>query len=259
MANKKLTTLRFWEEYWDDKKKVPENKKQSLLTLELLKVFKKYLKPDSALKILEIGGAPGEYLLYMLNQFHYSVHSLDYSGIGNQKTIETFKKAGREVEVFERDLFSDNLDLPLFDIVYSLGFIEHFDDPSKAIEKHLSLLKPGGILMIGVPNLTGIYHVFLKFLSPSHDKSHNLKIMDLNNWSLFENAFKLEPVFKSYIGGFEPLIMKKRDVRTPFTWILLIIVKVLMVIFSFRLKFLRKFNSRFWSGYLIGIYKKPFA
>jgi SAM-dependent methyltransferase len=257
MIKKKLTTLEFWEEYWKKRNRVPEKKKKSLLTSEILKTFIRYLEADSTLKILEIGGAPGEYLLFMANQFHYSVFSLDYSNIGNQQTVDTFKRAGRKVHVYERDLFAENLDLPVFDIVYSLGFIEHFDDPAKAIRKHLDLLKPGGILMIGVPNLTGIYHWFLKYLSPSHDETHNLKIMDISNWQVFEDEYHLTPIYKGYVGGFEPLVMKKMDVRTSFTLFLSIIVKILMVFFSFRLSFLRKFNSKYWSGYLIGIYKKP--
>jgi SAM-dependent methyltransferase len=257
MIKKKLTTPGFWEEYWEKRNRVSEKKKKSLLTSELLKTFKRYLKIDPTLNILEIGGAPGEYLLFMASQFNYSVHSLDYSSIGNNQTVETFRIAGRKVQIYERDLFAENPDLPLFDIVYSLGFIEHFDDPAKAISKHLDLLKPGGILIMGVPNLTGIYHWFLKYLSPSHDKTHNLGTMNINNWKSFENVFQVTPIFKGYIGGFEPLVMKKMDVRTPLNLFLSIIVKGLMVIFSFRLTFLRKFNSKCWSGYLIGIYKKP--
>jgi len=146
--------------------------------------------------------------------------------------------------------------MPKFDIVCSLGFIEHFDNPLSVVARHTDLLKPGGILMIGVPNLGGIYHLFLKHLSPSHDITHNLKIMDLKNWNEIERKLDLATVFKGYIGGFEPMIMKKLDEKSGFNQFLLFIVKVLMIIFSFRMRFLRKFNSRYWSGYLIGIYRK---
>jgi 2-polyprenyl-3-methyl-5-hydroxy-6-metoxy-1,4-benzoquinol methylase len=43
--------------------------------------------------------------------------------------------------------------------VISFGFIEHFDNPENVIQKHLDLLKPGGILIVGVPNFTGIHGI----------------------------------------------------------------------------------------------------
>lgn len=37
--------------------------------------------------------------------------------------------------------------MQLFDIVYSLGFVEHFEDLNIVIKKHTELLKPAGILL----------------------------------------------------------------------------------------------------------------
>jgi len=42
-----------------------------------------------------------------------------------------------------------------------LGFIEHFDEPVGVVVRHLDLLKPGGILLLGVPNYGGIYRKVL--------------------------------------------------------------------------------------------------
>jgi 2-polyprenyl-3-methyl-5-hydroxy-6-metoxy-1,4-benzoquinol methylase len=254
---KKLTKPSFWENYWDEKLNNDKRKKESLLILEILKIFDTYLPVDPSLSILEIGGAPGEYLVYMSKKFGYSVNSMDYSSIGNKKTRETFEINRIPITIFEKDLFSSNEGLPLFDIVYSLGFIEHFDNPKSIIAKHLEVLKPGGIILIGVPNLSGIYHVFLKHLSPSHDKTHNLRIMDIRCWDQFEKDFNLTRIFQSYVGGFEPMIMKKLDKKSFFNNILYFFIKILMVLFSFRMRFLRRFNSKYWSGYLIGIYTKP--
>ena len=130
---------------------------------------------------------------------------------------------------------------------------DNFDD---VVCKHVGLLKKNGILLLGVPNLTGVYHWFLRNLSPEHDKTHNLKVMDLRSWQTFEKKGNLESVYKGYIGGFEPLIMKKLDRKTPFNRVLYFIVKVLMVFFSLKKTLLRKINSKYWSGYIIGIYRK---
>lgn len=44
-----------------------------------------------------------------------------------------------------------------FDLVYSLGVIEHFNDTEKAIREHKRVLKPGGTALIVVPNLISPY------------------------------------------------------------------------------------------------------
>jgi cell division protein FtsB len=49
---------------------------------------------------------------------------------------------------------------------------------------------------------------------------------------------------------------KKMEVRTIANRIIYFFTRVLMVLFSFRMQFLRKFNSKYWSGYLMGIYRK---
>jgi SAM-dependent methyltransferase len=254
----KLTEKKSWETYWKEKPDVIEirKKKHQLFLNEILTVFDKNLPVNENYHALEIGGAPGKYLMYLVKNFKYHAHSLDYSKIGNEQTKKYFAASAIPVEVYERDLFLDNKDLPKFDIVFSLGLIEHFENPELVVSKHVELLKPGGILLLGVPNLTGIYHLFLKVLAPSHDKNHNLSTMDILNWKIFETKLHLIPIFKGYVGGFEPVIMKKMENKNPPSYFLYFVVLVLMVIFSFQFKFLRKFNSKFWSGYLIGIYKK---
>lgn len=253
----KLTSQKFWDDYWSSRLEKKSNKRIGIIAQELHHIFDTYLPADPSLHILEIGGAPGEYLLYIANRHGYHAHSMDYSSVGNEKTREMFGSQGVEVTVHEQDLFNVKDKSLQFDIVYSLGFIEHFDDVDNVIEKHLELLKPGGILLLGVPNLTGIYHLFLKRLSPSHDQSHNLKTMNIQNWKAFEDKYRLKTIFKGYIGGFEPLIMKKLDVNNAFNKFLLFWVKVMMVIFSLRKTFLRRINSKYWSGYLVGVYLKP--
>jgi SAM-dependent methyltransferase len=255
VKDEKLTAPNFWESYWEKGQKTSRNK-PSLCVLEILKAFEKHLPADKTMKALEVGGAMGEYLLYLSGRFGYEAHSLDYSRIGNEQTLENFGKAGMPVTVYERDLFADNSDLPKFDLVFSLGLIEHFEDPIPAISGHLRLLKPGGLLLLGVPNYSGIYSTVLKRLAPSMFKTHNMKVMDLRNWDSFETGLNLERVYRAYIGGFEPLNMKKIEVRTPFNSFIYFLTQVLTVMLSFNFSFLRKINSPFISSYLIGIYKK---
>lgn len=262
MENKNLTEQDFWEKYWENREETAVEIKRTekgLSVNAILDVFDKFLPVNENFHVLEIGGAPGQYLIYMHKKFKYNVHSLDYSRIGNDQTVKNLKEVNIDVKVYQKDLFADNLadGLPKFDIVYSLGFIEHFENLTEVVKRHVDLLKPGGILLLGVPNLRGIYKFFLEQTAPKHLSIHNLNSMDIFNWKNFEQELNLKPIFKNYLGGFEPLVMKKLEIRNAWTLFLNFIVKALMMIFSFNFAFLRRFNSKNWSGYLIGIYRKP--
>ena len=256
MQESELTDKKLWENYWEEKPDAIGKKKPNLLFKEILRSFDQYLPDTKGLAILEIGGGQGEYLLYLTRHHNYLAHSLDYSKIGNQQTQDTFNRAVLPVVLYERDLFADNSDIPKFDIVFSLGLIEHFDNPEMVINKHLDLLKPGGILLLGVPNFSGIYQVALKRLAPSVTETHNMNTMNLDNWKFIEENLNTQKIFAGYIGGFEPLNMKKMEVKNTLNHIIYFFIKVLMVLFSFRMQFLRKYNSRFWSAYMIGVYRK---
>jgi len=254
-----LTDPAYWDDYWINRPLPAEIKKSK--ESEILNIFDRYLPKKSNLSILEIGGAPGQFLVYMHKNFGYKINCLDYSKIGGMITKKNFDLLNIPITVYQEDLFSRDLDLPLFDIVYSLGFIEHFLDLDTVIEKHLELLKPGGILLIGVPNLRGINGWFLKRLSPKLFSKHNLSAMDISNWKNFENKFNLRVLFKGYVGGFEPSVFDKWENKKPIrNKILKGISHSLTCVFRgiFKIfKILRKFNSPHISAYAIGIYKKP--
>lgn len=258
MSGKRLTEKQHWDDYWSKFELPVEIKKSegNLLLNEELNIFDKYLT-QKPLSILEIGGAPGQYLVYMHKNFGYQVHCLDYSEIGCEKTKENFKLLNIPVKVYQQDIFSENLGIPQFDVVYSMGLIEHFDDVSQVVKKHLCLLKPGGILMLGLPNLRGINHLFLRFLAPELLRQHNLQTMKIKTWETFEKEFGLEIIFKNYIGGFEPMTFLLREKKSFLNNLLFLKARVLNRIFHNNFKFLRKLNSRFFSAYILAVYRKP--
>lgn len=258
MSGKRLTEKQHWDNYWS-KFQLPveiKNSTENLLLNEELNIFDKYL-PHKPLSVLEIGGAPGQYLAYMHKNFGYQVHCLDYSEIGCEKTKENFKLLNIPVKVYHEDVFSENLGIPQFDIVFSMGLIEHFDDVSQVVQKHLDLLKPGGILMLGLPNLRGINHLFLRFLAPELLRQHNLQTMNIKTWKSFEKEFGLEIIFKNYIGGFEPMTLLVQEKKSFFNNCIFFKARVLNRIFHKNFKFFRKLNSRFFSAYILAVYRKP--
>jgi SAM-dependent methyltransferase len=64
-----------------------------------------------------------------------------------------------------------------FDVVYSFGVIEHFDDPRPMVQKHFDLLRPGGTAIITVPHFGAGYGWLARRLDRKNYDIHNISIM----------------------------------------------------------------------------------
>jgi SAM-dependent methyltransferase len=88
------------------------------------------------------------------------------------------------INVIEADVF---LYEPLehYDLVCSIGLIEHFTDLEQILFAHLKFMKPGGQLFVALPNFRGINGLLQNIFDTHNLSLHNLLIMDLR---LLENA-----------------------------------------------------------------------
>lgn len=75
-----------------------------------------------------------------------------------------------------------------------------------------------------------------------------------NNYGLAGE--KNREILKGNTVSFQPITIKKLDASTALNRIIYFFLRVLMVMFSFWMQFQHRFNSKSWSGYLMGIYRK---
>lgn len=257
MDKERFTEKKYWEERWD-RVKLPAITRPTTkhpVVKEILRVFETYL-PKGSCTALEIGGAPGRWIAFFNQYYGYDVSMLDYTEIGCQKTRENFTLLGADIEVYQRDFFDDLSDLPRFDIVISMGFAEHFEHMDDVFERHIKLLKQGGILVIGVPNFAGVAAKVLSHTAPAMLARHNLEAMNLENWRSIEEQHGLRPLFKGYIGGFQPKYLKRCENRTFKNLSIRYFFKMVCPLWAL-FPVLNRYNSPKWSAYLIGIYKLP--
>jgi len=257
MRTDRRTEKEYWDDRWD-KIQLPaihEPTTRHPVAREILRVFRDCL-PQGDLSVVEIGGAPGRHCAYLSKYHGYRPSIIEYSEIGCRKTRENFDLLGLDVTIHQRDFFSDLSDLPRFDVVMSFGFIEHFDDVPDVLGRHVQLLRPGGILILGVPNFRGISRKVLAWQAPEMLARHNLEAMDLRNWAVLEDKYGLTPLFKGYIGGFQPKDLKRCERRTPMRLLVRWFFKMLQSVLA-PFPFLRRWNSPSWSAYLLGIYRLP--
>jgi SAM-dependent methyltransferase len=256
-ATNALTTSELWDEYWQSSQLPVEITKGAQTTTDaILKVIDRFLVSNSRLSVLEVGGAPGGYLAHVWRQFGHEVCVLDNSPVGIDLTRRNFKLLGIPGRVLEGDLFKPEATAPKFDVVFSLGLIEHFDDTHAVVAAHLDYLKPGGTLIVGCPNFRGVNLALLRELSPSLLEWHNLEAMDIADWPSFERRLGLEVKFRDYVGGFQPSLFWRCESGS-------IVDRALargLVTTGRRMNgklgtFTSRWNSRRWSYYALGVYR----
>ena len=163
--------------------------------------FDGHLPAGTGLRALEVGGTPGQYLAYMHRRFGYTVTCLDYSPEGCLKARENFHLLGIDGEVVVGDLFDRDLVLEPYDVVYSLGLVEHFSDLETVVRHHLRFLRPGEPCCSELRTSEASTRSFLTAWHPKSSQHCEATSMDLSRWPRVELALALEVVYRGYLGG----------------------------------------------------------
>ncbi len=255
-----LTDDGYWDAYWQERAgELPlevHRGEASLQVRAILDVIDAYLPGEDA-SVLEVGGAPGQYLAYIHRRCSCRCAILDYSAAGCALARENFRALGVELAVYEEDLVAAEV-TDRFDFVYSLGLVEHFADYAAAVAAQAKLVKSGGVLLIGMPNFRGVDGWFARRIDRERFESHNLEAMNISGWDSFEQALGLQRLFRGHVGGFEPAVF-----ATPATSsavgarLLAFTAKTLSRGLTHRFAPLRRLNRPWLSGYLVGVWRAP--
>jgi len=170
-----LTTRDHWDSAWERPPRWRLPSKLFVSTRNLQRVIEPHVRPG--MRYLELGCAPGKMLAWVASDLGARVSGLDYSQRGIEWARRLFDTLGLEADLRCEDVWSTTFDRGGFDVVFSAGLIEHFDDPSPLVRQHVTLVKPGGRALITVPNYGGIYGRLQGWFDPDNLALHNLSIM----------------------------------------------------------------------------------
>lgn len=169
------TTLEHWEHAWSRPPRLRLPSGLWVWVRDLQRLLGAHVKPG--MSVLEIGCAPGKILAWVAKALDGRVAGLDYSERGLTFAKELFRELGIRGELRCEDLGATTFEPGSFDVVFSVGLIEHFDDPREIVRQHVALTKPGGKTLLVVPNFGGVYGRIQAHFDPGNLLIHNLTIM----------------------------------------------------------------------------------
>jgi 2-polyprenyl-3-methyl-5-hydroxy-6-metoxy-1,4-benzoquinol methylase len=252
-----ITEKIFWERFWKDIR-LPQVVDYSFKNDRIIvETIKKYIPVASKNKtVLEIGCAPGKWLVMFNKELGYKIAGFEYCEPAYNKTIENFKLNNidrEDVDIKLVDFLKADFK-EKYDVVVSLGFIEHFTDVESIFYRHFQLLNDSGYLIIGMPNFNGINYLIQTTIDRYLDQkiiiNHNLKAMNPALMDSFAFNQKLKKVFSGYVGGFETGLFDTNAIKSKiFKYLVTLYIRFLNIIFG-------RLNLKFSSGYILSIYSK---
>jgi SAM-dependent methyltransferase len=120
--------------------------------------------PDGACRVLEVGAGSATASRCLAAHRTGIFYALDIVAESMQVAHRAMERTGRSPVQF---VVGDVLQAPFpensFDLVFSQGLIEHFQDPNQIIEAHARLVKPGGWLVIRVPQEYNLFTLYKRW------------------------------------------------------------------------------------------------
>lgn len=200
-------------------------------------------------RVLELGCAPARWLLWYAERFGANVTGLESSSKGAQLSRDNLAAGGVHGAIVEADLFSEEVSLGTFDLVLSLGVIEHFDDVPHAFARHAAFVGKGGRLVIGMPNFRGLIGFLQKISDRDHLSMHNIEAMQPQRYPNLANESGMSLEKTRYIDGADPAMISVtvRPMQAA----------LLPLQLWRRLRFSDRVNHRLISSYLLLTFVRP--
>jgi len=183
-AEGRLTDQTYWDQVWTQKDRRDWGDLRWVdayfQNRVLDRVLRARLGNAPGRRFLELGCGTGKWLIYFHKRFGYGVTGCDYSETSCLMAQRNMAAAGVEGTVIPGDLFALTGE---YDVVFSTGLVEHFEDPHRVLAKFVSLLRPGGTLITLVPNLVGLSGLYHRLWKQETFSTHRpITLAELRRW-----------------------------------------------------------------------------
>jgi SAM-dependent methyltransferase len=200
MTDGALTDTAHWSAYW--KSRQPERILEDWYYADLLR---RVVSGRGYSSLLELGGFPGSFAVYARRYLGFTRVALLDAFVDHDHlnaVLEVNRLESGDIDVHEGDMFDIDLS-ERYDIVLSGGLVEHFFDPRHALARHQRWLKPGGTVVVTVPNFRGLNGAIQRRFDADTLSTHNLELMHPDTLAAaLAQAGDFESVEGFYYGPF---------------------------------------------------------
>ncbi|WP_446787698.1 class I SAM-dependent methyltransferase [Macellibacteroides fermentans] len=165
----------YWSKNWE-KREIPpmindnDNSLNAYVNFKFCQIFNTLFSSycdTKNLKVLEVGCANSIWLPYFRKKYNCEIVGIDYSENGVKLEKQILNHYSLEGDVFCADMFNaPEALLKKFDIVFTFGVIEHFDDTNQVILSIKEFIKDkGGVIVNVIPNMRGVTGFIQKHLN----------------------------------------------------------------------------------------------
>lgn len=152
---------------------------------------------------IEIGCSPGGFLP-LFGDLGYTLHGIDFDPRIQNELPQWLIKNGYKPGQFIVDDFTTHQFSIQYDLVYSLGFIEHFTNWIDILLRQADLVREGGYLLVGTPNYAGLFQRLLhKLFENANYMTHVTASMNPKLWRELLEATGFRVIFAGTVGTFD--------------------------------------------------------
>lgn len=224
----KLTDEQYWTEYWEKSGKKGLDR---FLFQEVVNDIIPELKSNgSNMNYLEIGGAPGDVMVYFATRYGCKVSCVDF--VAKNIIMEKMDDYGIEnYEIFSEDFLTWESEKK-YNIVASYGFIEHFSNYREIVKKHVQAAENEGYVIISMPNIRKANWLMYRLFNKKSLDGVNLEAIDLQGLQkllkdegcqILEARYWLTNFFM--FNNEYPLLKKHKVIQRIFTAIQNVMIK----------------------------------
>lgn len=162
--------IKFWDEHWKKRIKYMKEHKtpwqldgewQRALYKRKIELFNMLTGDVSGKTILEPGAGCGIVSLAQTER-GADVHLVELSDSAIQylHMIKEYLGVGENAHITKADLFELPFEDNTFDVTWNSGVVEHYDVAQRAITEMTRVTKPGGQIIVAVPNLLSLELIY---------------------------------------------------------------------------------------------------
>lgn len=177
----RLTSKEYWKNYYTG-----NYARDSIIKVcsEWDEIFDRIPIGNSHKTLLEIGGYPGRYASYLAKKFKLIPSIIDFNPSGS--VVENVMKEMQiEKHRYINEDFFSHCTSKKYDLVFSMGFIEHFSDFNRALDLHTKYLSYNGYLLIIIPSKRYGQLIYRYIFDRDDLEKHNKKCMNLKTFVNF--------------------------------------------------------------------------